>query len=265
MERLLLSKKDLRRIHSEIRKGIYDKIGDAKARGAVIGLSGGIDSSVVAKLAKDAKVDVFGLLMPETGVTNPSDVEDAIAFADKLKIDYEVIELDRILTSVRNTFPWHGFERNMLGGWGNVKARTRMTLLYLTANLDKGIVLGTGNRTELSLGYFTKYGDGGVDYLPIGGLYKTQVRQLAKYVGVPERIIQKTPTAGLWLGQTDEEEIGLKYRRIDEILSCLLDRMLSVSETAKKTGLPKSTVRKIKKKVDESRHKREMPEIINFT
>jgi NAD+ synthase len=261
MEKLVLSPKDSKKIRSEIKAGIRRKVREAGAKGVVVGLSGGIDSSLVAILAKEAGVDVYGLVLPESASSGGSDASDAVNLAEKFKIKYGSLELDRVLTSIRNDFQWSGFKRNRMKSWGNVKARVRMTLLYLTANLDKRIVLGTGNRTELMLGYFTKYGDGGVDYLPIGGLYKTQVRQLAKYAGVPEAICRKTPTAGLWPGQTDEGELGLKYRQIDEILHSLLDQKLSVKETARKTKLPESAVRKIKRKIAESSHKRTMPEI----
>jgi len=263
MDGLILKPAALRKIKAEIASGIRKKVASSAAKGVVVGLSGGIDSSVAAKIARDARVDVYGLMMPETGVSAARDLEDAINLAEKLKIKYQVIELDRILTSVRNRFMWKDFPKNRLRSWGNVKARARMTLLYLTANLDNRLVLGTGNRTELLLGYFTKYGDGGVDLLPIGGLYKTQVRQLARYVGIPGSICRKTPTAGLWLGQTDEGEIGLEYSKVDAVLHLLYDKGLPLNKTAERTKLPESRVRQIKRRVGVNRHKREMPEIIN--
>jgi len=264
MKGVVLSGGDLPKVAREIRSGIKRKIKEAGTRGAVVGLSGGIDSSVVATLTKNAGVNVIGLIMPETGVTKQRDIDDAIRLAEKLKIRYYVIELDRILTAVRNSFQWKDFPENRLKGWGNVKARERMVMLYLAANLSNRIVLGTGNKTELLLGYFTKYGDGGVDFLPIRGLYKTQVQQLAKYLKVDEKICCKVPTAGLWVGQTDEGELGLKYRQMDEILHCILDLELGVSETAKKAKVSESEVRKIKRKIGESAHKRAMPEIIHL-
>jgi len=264
MKSLSLGKKELDKIAGILRKGIKDKVKESHAKGIVVGLSGGLDSSVVATLAKSAGVNVYGLIIPETGVTSPRDVEDAVTLAEKLKIKYSVIPLDWMLSSTRNSFPWADFPENRKTSWGNAKARLRMTLLYLAANMGKRIVLGTGNRTELMLGYFTKHGDGGADFLPIGSLYKTQIFQLAKHIGLPKEICVKMPSAGLWAGQTDESEIGLSYREMDSILHYLLDKKLSVAKTTGKTKISESKVRKIRRRMQETSHKREIPQTITL-
>ncbi|MDY6779417.1 MAG: NAD(+) synthase, partial [Halobacteria archaeon] len=130
---------------------------------------------------------------------------------------------------------------------------------YYRANSDRGIVVGTGNRSEVLLGYYTKYGDGGVDILPIGELYKTEVRDVARYLNVSERIIEKPPTAGLWEGQTDEEELGASYETIDRVLQYLVDEGMSVEGVAEKTSVDVSKVEDLKRTYERSEHKRKMP------
>lgn len=186
---------------------------NAPADGVVLGLSGGIDSSLVLALCVAAlgKDKVLGIFMPET----PDGVPDTIRqYADKLGIRHETVAIKPIA----DAFVDHG---GVSGGKlveGNLKARIRMSLLYSRSNAAGLVVMGTGNRSELLTGYFTKYGDGGVDYLPIGDLYKTHVRQLARHMGVPEPIIIQPPSAGLWQGQTDEKEMGITYDKLDRIL-----------------------------------------------
>jgi len=130
-------------------------------------------------------------------------------------------------------------------------------ILYYHANDLNRLVVGTGNRTELLVGYFTKYGDGGVDILPIGDLYKTEVRLLASQIGVPLEIIKKPPTAGLWAGQTDEEELGIKYEILDKILYLMVDKNLDDNEIAQKLKIPINEVLRIKMKINNSQHKSE--------
>ncbi len=213
---------------------ISRKVQEARAGGAVIGLSGGIDSALTAYLAAEAlgADKVLGLLLPEKGITSKQDIDDAMEVAKLLGIEHKTIDISKILTSFSSLIP--DFNKNNLLANGNLKARTRMCILYYHANLMHRMVVGTGNKTELLLGYFTKYGDGGVDIEPIGGLYKTQVRVLSRYIGVPPRIIDKTPTAGLWQGQTDEGELGVTYEVADKILAMLVDEKKDVLEVKKK-------------------------------
>ncbi len=235
---------------------IRNKIRESKSDGLVIGLSGGLDSTTTAYLcAKSVENDkILGLIMPAK-TTHLEDVDDAISIAKKLKIEYEILNIDRLVKS----FSLCTHSNNNKLANANLKARTRMVLLYYHANLMRRLVVGTGNRTELLVGYFTKYGDGGADILPIGDLYKTQVRQLASYLQVPKNIIKKVPTAGLWAGQTDEEELGIKYEILDKILCCIMDKKLSEEDVAHYLKIPIREVLRVKKMVDSSKHKRLPP------
>jgi NAD+ synthase len=226
-------------------------VNESGADGVVVGMSGGVDSSTVTFLCVRAlgKERVLGLIMPETGITREEDVIDAIDVAKELKIEYRVIEINEIVSIFRKK----------LGGdckiaEANLKPRIRMIINYYHANMMNRLVAGTGNKSELMIGYFTKYGDGGVDFLPIGDLYKTEVFELARYLGVPEKIIKKKPSAGLWVGQTDEGEIGMSYAELDEILKAI--------ERGEKWEDEK--FRKVEEMVKISQHKRESPPVIRL-
>lgn len=184
-------------------------------RPAILGISGGVDSAVVAHLLVQAipVQQIRGLILPAS--TNPpTDTAAAQVLAAQLRIQATTIPLDPLIAVYENNLP--DLKQRLPGA--NLKARIRMTLLYGKANASGGLVIGTGNKSELSVGYFTKYGDGGVDVLPLGGLYKTQVWELANELGVAAAIIKKTPTAGLLSGQTDEADLQLSYRELDAIL-----------------------------------------------
>ncbi len=254
-----LSKEELEAVRKRIIKALQEIIPDAGAKGAVLGLSGGLDSSVVLKLASEAGVDLHVLLMPEEGVTDTNCVDDALGLVKSLKIEHSMIPINEIIESYSKTSKIDVVDRL---AWGNVKARIRMTINYLYSNLEDRIVLGTGNRTELLMGYYTKYGDGGVDLLPIGSLYKCQVRQLAKQIGIPKRIIEKKPSAGLWIGQTDEEDLGIDYDLLDKALYYLTEEWCDIHETSKLTGVKKEKIADIVKTIEKNRHKLVIPQII---
>ena len=239
---------DWERVVEEICKFIKEYVDKSNANGVIIGLSGGIDSSTVAFLCKRAlgEKKVLGLIMPEKGVTREEDVEDALSIADMLGIEFKIIEINEILDALKRKLG----EGNKIAE-ANLKPRIRMTINYYFANNMNRLVAGTGNKSELMIGYFTKYGDGGVDFLPIGDLYKTEVFKLAEYIGVPERIIKKKPTAGLWVNQTDEDEIGMSYEELDEILKAI--------EKGQRRGDDK--FKRVEILVKNSKHKREMPPI----
>ncbi len=226
-----------------------------KEKRGVIGLSGGVDSALVLELAVRAmgKDNVYGLMMPAN--SQNIDVDYARNHAEKLGIKYRVVDkLSAVIKACKFNI---GFFDNPLDE-GNLKARLRMAHLYAAARQYHGIVLGTGNKSELMLGYFTKYGDGGVDMLPIGQLYKTQVWKLAKEVGVPGEIIKRTPTAGLWPGQTDEGEIGVKYSDLDKILLGF-ELEFDTDDIVKYAEVPDDVVENLGLKYIFSTHKRQMP------
>lgn len=240
---------------------IDEKLKESQTSGVVIGLSGGLDSSTTAYLcAKTIKSDqILGIIMP-TVTTPPEDVEDAIMVAEALGIEYEIIHVDDLIAPFSDLCIHTRDKKNQDHrdiANANLKARIRMMILYYHANDLNRLVVGTGNRTELLVGYFTKYGDGGVDMLPIGDLYKTEVRMLASKIGVPSEIINKPPTAGLWAGQTDEEELGIKYELLDKILYLITNKKLDDKEIAQKLEIPIAEVLRIKMKMNNSQHKSE--------
>jgi NAD+ synthase len=234
---------------------IRDQVEAAGAEGAVLGLSGGLDSATVAFLAARALEPdrVLLLLLPEAGVTPEEDVGDAREVASILGVKTEEIDISGVLGGYFEVLPVAGAPRVVNG---NLKARVRMTILYWHANLHHRLVLGTGNRTEIMLGYSTKFGDGAADILPIAGLYKDEVRDLARRLGVPDRILDKAPTAGLWPGQTDEEELGISYDDADAILRGL-EAGESREDLAEEFGTDKLAL--ILRRIEGGRHKRELP------
>lgn len=239
-----------------IKSFIRLRVNEAKAKGAVVGLSGGLDSAVTTKLCVEAlgKEKVFCLLLP-TENTLKEDTNDALEFAKKIGVKYRIIGVSGIVKKIASTI--HGKRKKEIG---NIHARTRMIVLYYFANKNNYLAVGSGNKTELLMGYFTKHGDGACDIMPIGDLYKTQVRELAKHLKIPERIINKTPRAGLWKGQTDESELGIKYEILDKILYDM-EKGLKDDKIGKSAGIKISEVKRIKDVVNSTNHKRKMPEI----
>ena len=193
-------------------KGYFEGAGFNKA---VVGLSGGVDSALVAKFAVMAlgKENVMAILMPNHGTSSDHSIADAKAWAEELGIDYRVVSIGDYVHRYQK-LPWDESRDAHM----NIQARIRATILYHYANSHEALVLGTGNKTEEMLGYFTKYGDGAVDVLPIGNLYKTDVWAIGKELGLPESILTKAPSAELHAGHTDEKEIGMTYANMDAIL-----------------------------------------------
>jgi NAD+ synthase len=231
------------------------RVTSAAARGLVVGLSGGIDSAVVVRLCQLAAPDrVVGAILPCK--SDPRDEADARLVADLFDVPVVKVDLDSaydaLVEEVRaaldslppemtaTTVEWATDIRARVP-LANIRPRLRMTTLYFLANSLNYLVAGTGNRSELTIGYFTKYGDGGVDILPIGHMLKGEVKAMARELGVPAAIIDKPPSAGLWLGQTDEAEMGFTYadlesylsggpERVSPALALRLERMIRATE-----------------------------------
>jgi NAD+ synthase len=231
----------------------------AGARGFVVGLSGGVDSALVARLADlAAPGHVLAAILPCH--SDPLDERDATLVADHFAIPCVRVDLSpaydelvqhlqhalaKVPAQMRDTAPADPLRGRV--PIANVKPRLRMATLYYFANTLNYLVAGTGNRSELAIGYFTKYGDGGCDLLPIGGLVKSQVRVLARELGIPPAIVERTPSAGLWIGQTDEEEMGFTYAELERYLD------------EGPQGVPPALAMRIERLIRASDHKRQLP------
>jgi len=254
---LRLSPDELATTHERIVSFIADLVEDADADGAVLGLSGGIDSTLTAYLAVEAlgADGLHGITMP-TAVNDPDVMSDAARVAEELEIEYDVVEIQPIAESFFDALPEPATDRMARG---NVYVRTRAVCNYFVANAENKVVLGTGNRAEAMTGYYTKYGDQAVDCNPIGNLYKQQVRQLAAHVGVPRDLVMQEPTAGMWEGQTDADELGLDYDTVDAILAVHVDGGLSRAATVRELSVSAAAVDHVVELYEASAHKRAMP------
>jgi NAD+ synthase len=207
-------------IANKLTSWIKDEVLAAGCKGAVVGMSGGLDSSVVAVLCHRAfPQNTLGVIMPCHSIDE--DREHALAVAKQFSIPTKTIVLDTVFDALLKVLP--DSKKNTPTSRlakANIKTRLRMVTLYYFANQLQYLVVGSSNKNELSIGYFTKYGDGGVDIMPIGNLVKKQVKELASFLGIPQPIIDKPPSAGLWPGQTDEGEMGTTYEELDRYLLC---------------------------------------------
>jgi NAD+ synthase len=201
---------------------------------------------------------VLGLIMPYK-TTPPEDIRDAERIAEALGIRYYYIDIGEVRNAFTRSIPI--FDEGDRVSAGNLLPRIRMIILYYFANRLNRVVAGTGDKSEILIGYFTKYGDGGVDILPIGDLYKTQVRYLGKHLGVPEDVAFKPSSPRLWEGQTAESELGIKYEDIDVILHALVDLRMKPEEASEATGKSLDLVITVWRRVLGTEHKRRMPTI----
>lgn len=252
-ERLSINTDIARRMLTGFIKDQIEKIGMKRA---VIGLSGGIDSALSAYLSAEAlgPENVLAVRMPYR-TSSPDSLSDADAVIDALGLPSLTVDITPMADPLIAQFPDMSSVRK-----GNIMARLRMTILYDQSAAWGGLVMGTSNKTELLLGYSTVYGDSGVALQPIGDLYKTQVRQLSAALGIPANIINKPPSADLWVGQTDEGELGFTYAEVDQVLYLLVDERYALEEVIEE-GFEPNFVRDVWRRVKANHYKRTMPNV----
>jgi len=252
---------DYGKIREALRGFLREVLEKSGANGYVIGLSGGVDSATSFSLAVEAvgSERVFALLLPESGVTSEADVDDAMELARSRGVRVHKVDIAPIVEVYRSALPIYESPEADKLPMANLKARVRMSILYYYANKFNLLVLGTTDRSEWLIGYFTKYGDGAVDVEPIIVLYKSQVRRLAAELGVPERIAYKPSSPGLWPGHKAEEELGATYENVDLVLYSIFDLGLKPEEVPDATGVPKPVVDRVLELYRASEHKRSPP------
>ena len=251
MNKLDLNLKD---VHNELVKFLRENFKKAGFSKAVLGLSGGIDSALVAYLLRDAlgKENVLAIMMPYKS-SNPDSLNHAKLVVEDLKINAKSIEI----TDMIDAYFKNEKEASSLR-MGNKMARERMSILFDYSSKENALVVGTSNKTEIYLGYSTQFGDSACALNPIGDLYKTNVWELSRYLNIPKELIEKKPSADLWEGQTDEQEMGLTYKEADQVLYRMLEENKTVEEILNE-GFDKSLVENIVKRMNRSEYKRRMP------
>lgn len=244
-------------IYTKIIASIHKYFKEAQIENAVIGVSGGIDSALSLKLTVDAlgPENVTGIMMPEKGISGEENLNHAKALCQFLKVENFVVPINKYLMDFL-ALPWKPNDLAQI----NTKARIRMTILYSFANTRNAMVIGTSNKTELALGYGTKYGDLAADIEVIGDLFKEDVYLLAEHVGLPDEFLSKVPSAELYSGQSDEEELGMTYKEIDMVLK-KMEEGLTKDELINK-GLNPNTVHKIFRLHEMNQHKLKPPFLI---
>jgi NAD+ synthase len=230
-----------------------------KASVFVVGLSGGLDSSVTAALCALAVggARVVGISLPEKETRNERNLRDARRVAEKFRVRFKTIDITRLVDAAAACIPRLERRKRDLP-YANIKARLRAMVLYYYANKYNGLVVGTGDKSEIMLGYYTKFGDGACDIQPLADMYKTSVRDLAKRLGIPKGVYSKPPSPELWPGQTAEGELGLEYDKLDMVLWGL-ERWMDPGDIAEETGLPAGLVRRVRERWVGSEHKRRPP------
>jgi len=251
-------KLDLPEVEKRIRRFIKEYVKNAGADGIVLGLSGGIDSSTVATLSSLSIGGdrVLGLMLPEKETYNSKDINDAKFVAEKFGLKTQICDITPVLESFYKAIPI--FDQADKLCKGNIKARTRMIYLYYYANKLNKIVCGSSDKSETMMGYFTKWGDVAADISPLMDLYKTQVRKLAEYIGIPPELAEKPSTPALWPNQLAETELGIKYEILDLILYGL-ERFMTTEELAQQLSFKKPLIEKVKIRWLAVEHKRRLP------
>lgn len=246
-----IENQDYQKITQEIEEFLVEQIDKNKTKGVILGLSGGIDSAVLAYICKRSlKEKTLAIIMPDTEITPNYETEDALKMIALTGIEYKLLDIKPIVKEYSQYLEPNDWAK------GNLRARIRTNILYYYANAKNLLVLGSSDKSEHLIGYFTKFGDGAADLVPIISLYKLQVRKIAEFLGVPKKVIEKKSSAHLWKEHEAEKEIGVSYEEIDSILYCLFDKKLSIEETENKTQITRTTIDKVYNRYLNSEHKR---------
>lgn len=255
----------LKEVCSALVLGIRDYFYKNRFRKAVIGLSGGVDSSVAACLVAKAlgNKNMTALLMPDLGITSKQSMEDAMKVAEKLRVSHYTIPINNFAKYFQGINKDLKL-RNDIYAIANLKARMRMVTLYYFANISNALVVGTSDKSEIALGYATKYGDNAADILVIGDLWKSDVIEMGRFLGLPHSILRKKPTAELIAGQTAEKELGAPYSILDKILKMRIEGGLSAQQIINK-GFGKRIVKNVIDRVKLNEHKRRSPVLLRIS
>ena len=249
-----IKNQDYLSITETIEEFLSENIKKSNTKGLVLGLSGGVDSAVLSYLCnRKIKDKTLAIIMPDTDITPKSETEDALKMIALTGIEYKLIDIKPIVSEYSKYLEPNDWAK------GNLRARIRANILYYYANAKNYLVLGSSDKSEYLIGYFTKHGDGASDLVPIVSLYKLQVREIARFLGVPKNVIEKKSSPHLWKEHGAEKEIGASYEEIDSILYCIFEKKLSIDDTAKTTDIDKAMVEKIYQLYIKSQHKR-LPE-----
>lgn len=250
-----ITNQDYGAISSRIQNFLKNLLDSSQTKGFILGQSGGIDSAVTSYLcAKNFKEKTLALVMPDTNVSPESETSDGLDVIERLGIEYKLIDINPI---VKEYSKYLEPDQKALG---NIRARIRANLLYYYANTKNLLVVGTSDKSEHLIGYFTKFGDGSADICPIISLYKLQVRELGKFLGVPKQIIEKKSSPHLVKDHLAEEELGISYEQIDSVLYCLFEKKIPKEDVSKTAGIERSIVDRIYQMYETSSHKRAMPQ-----
>jgi NAD+ synthase len=251
-------------ITPKIHRFIIEAVENTGLNGVVVNVSGGIDSAVTVHLAVQAlgPERVTAITIPERDVTPRGDITDVMLHCEQLNLTCNTVDITPILHVMHDILP--GYDITDRITCGNIRSRLRMIIAYHRANMESKLVIGTSNKTELLTGFFTKHGDGGVDILPLGDLWKYNIKQLAKYLEIPDNIIKKAPSPGFFEGHTDEDELGMSYDNIDCILYSY-EQGFTVKEISDDLSIDTQEVSRILNRVKANQHKRANPLILSLS